>query len=964
MAASKDISKNKRKEKELSDDELSLGISSDDATDAADAQDDMLEGIDLNLSSDEYEDDGPIVFWSDEEYEDEGENDDDDDYDFREALRLAGNFKNKKKKTSSSKNYWKRKMIRSTARDLDPEVRMNLSLANEAFVRHDLQVALNLYLEVIKKDPKNFNAYKTLGEIYKSQNKLHECCNYWLLAANIHPWDSFFWANVAELSAELGYTDQAIYCYTRAIASDSNKTPEFTLERAILYKDKKQYGRALEGFQKLHLQFPTDASIIKNLASVYVEQKRLNDAINLYMDILDKNMNATEKTKGLVPEFGWTELNILCEIYISQHTYTVGIKTIKLVARWLQNRESEEWWNETENFDLEFDERRHDILELRPLSQREMAYNKPYDLPIDIRFKLGILRLGLNHKDEALFHFDYLLDETDDISDLHFEAGKSLEAQGYNEEALQFLNRAYENEEERTLELLELMAKCYLEVGQWLQAKSIYTTLIHEDPNNLDMKLALIEALFHLDEVDAASDLLKEVSKSAKATGITEPEQEEDDPLPLIKNTDRIKSAKNPKLSIEEKAEIEENARRKVLDKFHALERLQAGIAKEDSIAAVAWIKLASQLVEMFMGVRSFFPKDKNRTFKGILLYKRKKQMGLDEKLARVYNLYEGMTETDESEKRHELTAVNEYRGLNYDQWFFIFVQYALLLHKYENNIEYASQIIEIAQNVSVFIQDKNRGNVMKFISLILGLSQGDCDKTLNNIRHFLISNQFSQYICKIFLCCFPSGIVNWSVLSNYNHQKFFLRQLKAFDASSSSQNISGMATITATKNIPRSFGNLELLYVYANLLGGARSYTSSIVYLTKAYKAYSQDPLLCFVLGLGHVHRAMQRMSTNRHIQLLQGMSYLLEYKEIREKGASDYELQEVEFNFGRLFHMLGLPSIAINHYEKALSFQDKLEDSDYDLLMEAAHNLSLIYIYSGNTALARKITERYLTI
>ena len=37
---------------------------------------------------------------------------------------------------------------------------------------------------------------------------------------------------------------------------------------------------------------------------------------------------------------------------------------------------------------------------------------------------------------------------------------------------------------------------------------------------------------------------------------------------------------------------------------------------------------------------------------------------------------------------------------------------------------------------------------------------------------------------------------------------------------------------------------------------------------------------MLCLILGLGHLHRSMQRLSANRHIQLLQGISYILEYK------------------------------------------------------------------------------------
>lgn len=914
---------------------------------------DDVDDIDFDMSEDDFSDSGVVVF---SDYED-GEDDFDEDYDQREALRLAGNFRSKKKMPKLKLSY-KRAAMRMTNRELDPVVRMNLSQANEAFVRGDLQVALNLYLEVIKQDNKNFNAYKTLGEIYKSQGRLHECCNYWFLAAGLNLYDAVFWAQVAELSAELGYIDQATYCYSRAIAADPNKNPEYIMERALLYKEKKQYGRALEGFQRIFALFPTDSNVVKNLALIYVEQKRLNDAINLYMNILDQNMHPTGKQ---VPEFGWAELNILCELYVTQRSFHIGIKVIKLVARWLQGRQDEKWWDD-QDVDAEFDSRRLHVLENRLAEERDLALNKDYDLPIDIRFKLGVLRLGLDHKSEALVHFGFLLDETEDIADLHLEAGKALEALGYNSEALVYLERAYEVDEERTVDLLQLIGKCHLELGNYAQARQIYSKLSAEVPDNLDYKLALTEVLFHLGQADEASRLLKQVSKTAKATGVTEDKSDElpapDDPSPLIMNSER--GRRNARPSPEEKLEIENNAKRKVLEKFHRMQRLQTAVDKGDVVAATAWNKLASQLVEMFMGVRYFFPRDKNRLFKGIVLYKKKKEMGLDEKLARMYNLYEGMGETDTS--RAEMASVTEFRGLTFDQWFFVFVQYAILLHRAEYNTEYAIQIIDVCQNISVFIQDKHRTNVIKFVRVMLSMSQEDFGGAMNHVRHFLISNQFSPHILKIFMCCFASGIKAWLTFSNPNHQKFFLRHLKAYDSIVSNTKISGRANITIDENLPVSHGHLQLLYIYANLLGGTRSVVSSIVYLNRAYKDYHQDPMVCFVLGLAHVHRAMQRLSGNRHLQLLQGISYLLEYKELRSRDALVYEKQEIDFNFGRLFHMLGLPTIAVRHYEQVLEYV--IPDLDYDLLVEAAHNLSLIYVFSGNTALARKITDKYLTI
>lgn len=934
--------------------------------DDSDYDDNNLDNFITDFKHDlENESDTNILLDSDEEYEEDPieEDDDADSYDFKDALRGAAGLKMKKKITS--KLYYKRKMMKASNRELDPEVRAFISQANEAFVSNDHALATELYLKVIQKDPKNFEAYKTIGEINKLQGNLNNCCSSWLIAAELRPWDTDFWGDVADLSSELGHKDQAIYCYSKAITTDIAKSSHFILQRCLLYKEKKYFGRALEGYQKLRTVFPTDSLILKNLALVYNDQKRLSDAINLYMRTLDYNLNPSLSSSGQVyPKFGYAELNILLELYMRQHSWRVGIKVIKLVCRWLQDRQEETWWDDIDD-DSEFDERRIEIL-----NQKHKSNNKTYIVPIDIRYKLGYFRLGLDQKSEAMVHFDILLKEEDEISDLLFEAGKTLEEHGYHEDALQFLIEAHKDENFNTPAVVNLLGKCYLETADFQQAKSVYKSLLVVDPKNDDYRLSLAEALFHLGEENSSLKLLADVESNNKDFIDIEEEKHQK----ILSNTENdsttaalIKSDKvvktSTKLSDQEKLDIEEKAKRNVLDKFRRMERLKEPMHNGDSIATKAWMQLATQLVEMFMNVRSFFPRDKNRTFKGIVLYRRKKQMGIDEKIARVYNLYEGIV-NDGNNSRNFLTSKTEFRGLNYNDWFMIFIQYSILMNKFENNYGYAKEIIDLAMSVSVFIQDKTKEQFLRLVRLILGVENEEYSGSVATyVRFFLIANQFSPFILKFFISCFPSGIRAWEVYSNYNHQKFFLRQLKSWDSVVSGNKISGMATVTADieGNLPKE--HPDILYVYASLLGGNRSYVSSVVYLTRAYKEYSQDYMICFNLGLAHVHRSMQRLSTNRHTQLLQGISYILEYRELRLAGASDYEVQEVNYNLGRLFHMLGLSTLAIPYYNKVLEYHGKIEE-EYDLSTEAAYNLSLMYNINGNARLARSITEQYLTI
>ncbi|CAN3359493.1 transcription factor tau 131 kDa subunit [Diutina catenulata] len=918
----------------------------------------------------------PIV-WSDDDMDDgEASDDYDENYDLMDALRGANNFR-VKNKSAASRNYYKRKMMKSDKK-LDPEVRQALSQANEAFTRKDYLVAQAKYQEVIQKDNQNFFAYKTLGEICKIQGRLDQCCNYWFLAANIHSWDTQFWGTVAELSTQLNYIDQAIHCYSKAITPDIAKSTPYILERANLYREKRNYGRALDGLNKVRRQFPQNPEIIKQIASIYLDTKRLNDALNMYWEILNKNIsadpNAHPETRDFVT-FGWAELNIMLELFTQQRAWKGGINVIKVVSRWMQHRTQEKWWDDADD-DAEFDQdRRFMALERLSSTQRQEALQKDYSLHIDIRYRMGIFRLELGQKDEALHHFRYLFDEVD-VDDLFLEAGRSLEEHGLYKDAIEYLSRACVNEElQQTPELYTLLGKCFLETGQYKEAKQAFQNSMVLEPDEPEHYMSLVETYHYLHDeaealkcIDSLQKLLRQRAELHQEPWLEDNEHDLNEAI--IKSQQYTRKGANVKLSDEERQMLEIEATRKVTEKYRRMERLSDSIVAGDRVAIKTWCQYASHLIDTFTSIKSFFPKDKNREFKGIVQYRRKKNLKLEERLSRLYNLVEGAAGgpiEEEQQSRHMLTSTTEFRGLTYVQWFDIFCQYAVLLAHYEDSLEEGKEILELAKTVNVFVQDKSREAFLHLMELHFALMNKDMNEVSKVVRYFLNMNQFSPFIYKFFTCCFSHGIHGWEHFANYNHQKFFLRQLKAYDAVINNTKITGMATVSATeiKNNRDKLGVElpDLTYMYSNLLGGARSYSSPVVYMNRVYKHYPSDPMVCLMLGLAHVHRSMQRLSSNRHMQLLQGISYIMEYRQHRlGPKASDYEKQEVEYNFGRLFHMLGLLSLAVVHYSNVFDFANI--DERFDMSSEAAYNLALIYNLNGNSQLAREITARYLTI
>lgn len=900
----------------------------------------------------------------DSHYEDSSVDEDalDDIEEFRQNLAGASNM-NIKAKRRQFKKY------AMSSKATDPEIRDGLSRANEAYVAQNYDEAGELYLKVLAVDPGNTSALRSIAEIALEKQDRMEGLRLSLQAASIAKTEEILWVRLAELASSLGFDSLAIKGYSKAIALKGKLRFKYIKDRSMLYKKNKIYGRALDGFRKLHQRFPLNHEYIRELASIYVEQNRTNDAINLYLDILDRNIHRKDRAQR-IPRFDWNELNILCELYINRHEWLPALKVIKIASRYIQGRSDEaKIWDEIDN-DAEFDTRRLNYLQNHKRLKKEML-SREYEFPfIDIRFKLGVVRLELGDHDEASIHFKHLLEE-DDIPDLLFEAGKALENNGYYSDALLYLIKAAEDDTlGQDVDLITSIAKCYFETQSFEDARDLYEEILRSTPNDNNIKLLLAEVLYYNDDKERSKQLLDEVARSTKKVVRVTDNIGGDDTV--IAGRDSGTSGRRTKLTDQQAEETDERVKRKVLDTFKRMNRLEDVIAQGDEVAIDTWMQLASQLIEIFTSVPSFFPRDKNRIFKGIVLYRRKKPLEIDERLARVYNLYEGMN-TTETNSRSVLTSEKEFKGVDYDSWFMIFVQYALFL-KYKNNTEYGAKIIEIATDVSVFVQDKAKESMLKLILIMFGIANEEyLDTVSRHVRSFLLNNQFSPFIYKFFLCCFASGSKAWDVFSNYNHQKFFLRQLKAYDSVKSKEPVSGMATITADKSFTYTHEPIELLYIYANLLGGSRSHISSVVYLNRIYKEYDQDPMICFSLGISHVQRSMQRLSSNRHVQLLQGLSYLMEYRELRLKGSEaieqestsdprNYEKQEVEYNLGRVFHMIGLTTEAVSHYEKVLELE--VDDEDYDLRIDAAYNLSLIYNINGNSGKARELTEKYLTV
>lgn len=62
-----------------------------------------------------------------------------------------------------------------------------------------------------------------------------------------------------------------------------------------------------------------------------------------------------------------------------------------------------------------------------------------------------------------------------------------------------------------------------------------------------------------------------------------------------------------------------------------------------------------------------------------------------------------------------------------------------------------------------------------------------------------------------------------------------------------------------------------------------------SLVYYTQAYALAPKDPLINLCLGLTYLHRAMQRQTENRHLQIVQAFALIFKYYRLRNSSLYD---------------------------------------------------------------------------
>lgn len=287
-----------------------------------------------------------------------------------------------------------------------PEFKHLHSEATSAFIDGDYDRAIDLVRHAIQINPEIFAAHSLLSEIHLAQGEKGKALTALFSGAHTRPRDSSVWAKVARMILDRAGPDRkaalpdVIYCYGRMIDIDP-KNLNARFQRAAVYRELNYNGRAAAEYERILREVPHNARALRHLAETYIDLNDVQRAVDHYTESVKYYMSVDPEE---APDFSWSDINIYAELYAYLGQHGKGLKAIKSLARWLLGRRDEVIWDDFDEDDREWDA---DDFPRRIKTDGYVPKQWPRDsyglgLPLELRAKLGLFRLKVEHEEEAL----------------------------------------------------------------------------------------------------------------------------------------------------------------------------------------------------------------------------------------------------------------------------------------------------------------------------------------------------------------------------------------------------------------------------------------------------------------------------------------------------------------------------------------------------------------------------------
>ncbi|KAI9002582.1 hypothetical protein DFJ74DRAFT_746437 [Hyaloraphidium curvatum] len=809
-----------------------------------------------------------------------------------------------------------------------------LGEANMAYTQGQYSDAIHSLHQIIRSAPYAHQAWFTLAMIHEELEDSVKALQFYLIAAHLTPRDSDLWKRLGEMSTKASQLSQAVYCYNKAIRLDRSDVD------ALASRSK-----AIDGFIQILNVHPDELSVIKDLARLYLSQGMPQKAITLFEEILANDdaefgnepgafvqVEPESDDEDREPGEEWIsrriqfeETNMLAELYMEVDEYEVAIDFIKKQTRKLQGR-----WAESSTWDVVDNDEEYSAAD-DPESGRW--------LPPELRVKLGICRLWTDELDLARRHFAILRSyRVDEYPELFFEVADAYIKKKLFGPAMEVLEMLGANDSTNNEQLWARMATCSKEVGDLERSAQLLEAVIAARPGDVDAVLELAQVYTDLGDTEQAMRLVTQVEESARATGASKAGAAQSRALIEGETSDRKSSAREQTRRAEE-----EQAQLVNRTNFQKCKVLWGKWGEGDAsdVEQSDLLRTARKLVQKFQTTKAFYPSDRSKKFSGVGRKKRSKAQNAGAQQA-LNNLVTRLRKSGE-DGAADSSSLTSFQGLSFDEWLETFTIYSIALCR-KLRFEEAQAVLQSAIDANVFYHDEQRHHTLRMLSIGIALQNGDVLKVADVCRWFCNQKPYKNDPYRLYSACLSGGPDAVSAYAQSNVQKAFLRLINQME--------------NKARKAPDSPANQNAMLVclYGHILLAARSYSNAISSYIKAYNISNNDPLINLSLGIAFLHRAMNRQTDNRHLQIVQAFTFLFRYYDLRRGNG------EACYNIARAFHQIGLFHLAIPYYETVLAEGSTAGGNSY--VQEAAYNLCGIYMSTGAQHLAHMVMRDYCVI
>lgn len=600
-----------------------------------------------------------------------------------------------------------------------PEAQATMSSANMHYLTNDLQPALELLTEVIRREPAVVQAYEPLAAVYEDMGDFDRGLQLRVIAAHLTPRPGEVWKALGHRSRQAEQPQLAIYCFYHALRVQRDDV-DVLWSRADAYGAQGNLKAAIADYNALLRLHPHDPSVIRKLVAVLVALgvSEIPRAIGLYVSAFAHFRRVypagPPENEDRRQSFDMEDLLTYASMLHKIRRWGDLPNAVKANVRWLQGR-----GRMAARWDAVPDDREYDVERKSRDGWADTAFaaleNEPIH-PLDpyLRCWLGLARLSsirTADQTEAARHFAIIRQlDVATYSGLFGDIGDAFFARSRYAEALEWYLALNELEDAQTTALISKLGVCYKQTGDYGEAVSVFELIVQADPTDRANILALADAYENAGDKVRALELVEQVLKMAhplKPDAEAAPRAEESssdsyedsggeaEAKPKdsffaerkkrkVQRKTAAKSA-NARPTLAQRLEAEQQRQEDFELAFSKLDTLQDGLNEGDPAVIKEWLDVASFLVDGFRQTRELFPSDLRKKFVGVVISRARKnkrknapEATVEQQAADMATRLQQHEPTPEPEEPMDADAPIEqdsFRGVAFDDWVTLILQ-------------------------------------------------------------------------------------------------------------------------------------------------------------------------------------------------------------------------------------------------------------------------------------------------